>query len=141
MKLMLPPLPAIKNKREANWTTNYLKEWVLEKSTIPSGPIEVKVTTTNSLPFSAVSENQLQDLHKCTTAKGFWYKHPDTGMANRFDVTFYRNSPAYIIIKYPKSFYVITVGTFILEKKNSKRKSLTALRAESIAIISNNLSS
>jgi len=131
--MTLPALPPKKNKREANWTTTFLKKWVLEESTLPSGPIEVKVTTTNSIPFSAVT--QLNDLLQCTTKKGFWYKHPDSGMANRFDVTFYRDSPAFIIIKFPKGSCVITAQTFALEKEKSKRKSLTHERARDISII------
>jgi len=131
--MTLPPLPKKLNKREANWTTSFLKKWVLEESTLPSGPIEVKQTTINNIPFRVVT--QLNDLLQCMSAKGFWYKHPDTGMANKFDVTFYRNSPAWIIIKYPKGFVVISASAMKWEMENSKRKSLTWERAKDISTI------
>lgn len=131
----LPDLPRTLNKKEANWTTNFLKKWVLEESTLPSGPIEVKQTTENYLSFSAVSDQQLMDLIACTTRKGHWWKVADMGRKNDFDVVFYRNSPAWIIIKYPKGFVVIGAQTYKMEMERSTRKSLTWERAKDIAII------
>jgi hypothetical protein len=50
------------------------------------------------------------------------------------DYIYMRNEPAYIVIKYPKSFSIITIGTFLLEKQKSKRKSLTEKRASEISV-------
>lgn len=132
---MLPELPKKKNKREANWTTKFLKNWVLNHSTLPSGPIEVKQTIKDNIPFNAVSEQQRADLLACTTPKGHWWKVADMGRKNDFDVVFYRNSPAWIIIKYPKGFVVIGIITYIAEMERSKRKSLTWDRAQEISVI------
>jgi hypothetical protein len=51
------------------------------------------------------------------------------------DYAYYRNAPAYVCIKYPKQICLIDIETFILEDKRSKRRSLTASRAEDISII------
>lgn len=131
----MPPLPRVLRKKEASWTTTFLKKWVLEESTLPSGPIEVKNTNTNSIPFNAVSPEQLADLLACTTKRGHWWKVADMGRKNDFDVVFYRNSPAWIIIKYPTGFVVISAETYKLEMERSIRKSLTWERAQEIAII------
>ena len=131
----LPELPRILNKKEASWTTNFLKKWVLEESTLPSGPIEVKQTKMDSIPFSAVSEQQLADLLECMSSRGHWWKVADMGRKNDFDVVFYRNSPAWVVIKYPKGFVVISAGVYQLEMNRSTRKSLTWDRAKAIATI------
>ena len=131
----LPELPKKLNKKEANWTTNFLKNWVLVHSNLPSGPIEVKQTTKDYLSFSSVSEAQRRDLLACTTPKGHWWKVADMGRKNDFDVVFYRNSPAWIIIKYPKGFVVIGIVTYIMEMNRSERKSLTWERAVEVSVI------
>jgi len=131
----LPDLPRQLNKKEANWTTTFLKKWVLEETTLPSGPIEVKNTNLDYISFDAVSPQQRADLLACTTPRGHWWKVADMGRKNDFDVVFYRNSPAYVIINFPKGFIVTTIGNYIQEMENSKRKSLTWERAKSIAII------
>ena len=131
----LPDLPRQLNKKEASWTTKFLKQWVLEESTLPSGPIEVKQTSSDSIPFNAVSEQQLADLIACTTKRGHWWKVADMGRKNDFDVVFYRNSPAWLIFKYPKGFVVMSVLTYEMEMKRSARKSLTWQRAREISII------
>lgn len=133
--MILPDLPRQLKKKEANWTTTFLKKWVLEESTLPSGPIEVKQTPIDYISFSAVSEEQLSDLLACTTKKGHWWKVADMGRKNDFDVVFYRNSPAWIIIKYPKGFVVIGAETYKMEMERSTRKSLTWERAKEISII------
>lgn len=50
------------------------------------------------------------------------------------DYCYYRNAPSYIVIKYPKAFYIIPVGNLVFEKEYSKRKSLLESRAEAIAV-------
>ena len=55
------------------------------------------------------------------------------------DYIYLRNSPAYIVIKYPSSFSVIPIQTLLLEEsrlvKGKRLKSLTEKRAEEISII------
>lgn len=131
----LPELPRILNKKEASWTTKFLKHWVLDESTLPSGPIEVKQTKMDSIPFNAVSEQQLADLLACMSSRGHWWKVADMGRKNDFDVVFYRNAPAWIVVKYPKGFVVISASVYQLEMNRSARKSLTWDRALAIATI------
>ena len=126
--MTLPPLPRQLNKREANWTTNFFKGWLL-KNPLPTGPIEVKQTTKDYLAFSAVAEHQLAALIACTTAQGFWWKVADMGARNAFDIVWYCNSAAWVVIKYPKGFVVIDARVFKAEKQKSPRKSLTWERA------------
>ena len=120
-------------KREAEWTTTKFRKWI-KKNPLISAPIEIKLTTKDSIPFSAVAEHQLDALLACKSDKGFLWKIPDFGFTNPFDCLYYRNSPAFIVIKYPKGHFVIDVETFVLEKERSKRKSLTYARAKEIAL-------
>lgn len=98
---------------------------------------ELKQTST-SLPFDAVKEHQIAALVAASEGnKGLLYKAPDDSRGIKpFDFFFSINTPAYVVIKYPKHFEVISVGTFILEKNRSKKKSLTSQRAREISTIS-----
>lgn len=128
----LPPLPTKMQKREANWSTTTLRKWWLENRP-PVGPVEVKYATGGSLPFKAVAEHQLLAMLACMSDKGFLWKHPDMGNIGYWDFTYYRNSAAWIVIKYPKGFCVISARSFDLEMRRSVRKSLTWDRAKAIA--------
>ena len=132
---MLPELPKTLNKREAKWTTAKLKSWVLDHENFPGGPIEAKQTTKDYLNFKEVSESQRADLLACTTKRGFWWKVADMGRKNAFDVVFYRNSPAWVAIKYPQGFVIISIQEYIREMGESTRKSLTWDRAIDISHI------
>lgn len=126
---MLPDLPRVLNKREAKWTNSVFSKWVMAHP-IPSGPIEVKYTTTERLLFSSVAEHQLIALLACMSDKGFWWKIPDLGQRSPFDAIFYRNSPAWLVFKYPRGFVVISARAFEHEMKRDKKvKSLTWERA------------
>ena len=129
---MLPNLPTKLNKREAKWSTTVFRKWVLEHRP-PAGPFEPKYSTKDSLPFSAVAEHQLVALLACMTDAGFLWKIPDLGQRSPFDFIYYRNSPAWVVIKYPKGFVVISARAFEHESKRSKRRSLTWARAKEIA--------
>lgn len=120
-------------KREAQFSQRFAN-W-LRSSPQMSGPYELKQTTKDSLPFSCVAEHQLNALLACNSDKGFWYKISDQSQGIKpFDGIYYRNSPAWIVIKYPRFFVIIGIQTFIFEKKRSKRKSLTAERAKEISV-------
>lgn len=105
-----------------------------------SSVFEYKQTTTNSLAFSAVKEHQVTALLGCKSEEGFYFKIPDTSFCLLpFDAFFFKNAYAYVIIKYPKAFYVIDIDDFISEDKASKRRSLTSERADDIAVFRVNL--
>ena len=89
------------NKQEAQITTK-LKKWYHSVAET-SGPIEVKHTRgKNTFNLKELSEHQIDWLKAATTNHGCWWKIPDTGYgANPFDVLFYKNAPAYVIIAYP----------------------------------------
>lgn len=87
----------------------------------------------DSLPFSAVSQAQLDYGMAIKGNRGVWLRVQavQEGMP---DYVYLRRTPAYIVIKYPKSFQIIDVETFIYEKEKSKKKSLTKSRAEEISV-------
>lgn len=88
----------------------------------------------NSLPFSAVEDHQLHAL-LAASGKGFFYKISDESQGYKpFDCFALRACEAYIVIKYPSFFVLITVESFIMEKETSKRRSLTEARAKELAI-------
>jgi len=70
---------------------------------------ELKQTTTDSLPFSAVVPHQVQAL---SILNGF------------------------VVIKYPKSAEIISIMTWINESETSKRRSLTHSRAKELSTYS-----
>lgn len=129
---ILPDLPKSLNKREAKWSSTVFRKWLGEYPIVP-GPIEIKYVTTGSLLFSAVLDHQLAALLAASSKKGFIYKIPDLGQRNPFDFIYYRNSAAWIVIKYPKGFVIISADLFVHESKHSKRRSLTWERAKEIA--------
>jgi len=118
--------------KERNFQTTF-NHWLKEvyKRT---AAFELKQTTTNSLPFTAVVKHQrnalLQVRHACLV-----YKIPDVGFQNPFDTLEMCEQPAYVAIRYPKGVAIIPIDTFLLEEKRSKRKSLTFDRAMSLSVI------
>lgn len=120
-------------KREANFQTIF-SHW-LKSVHKQTGVFELKQTKTDSLPFSAVLPHQLQALENVRHGI-FVFKIPDAGYQNPFDCFSLFQQPAFVVIKYPKSFEVISIDAFLLEKERSKRKSLTWDRAKQISIIS-----
>jgi hypothetical protein len=96
--------------------------------------IEMKDTRgKDSLPFSEVKQAQIDWALAISSNKGVLMRTQavSEGMP---DYVYLRNEPAYIIIKYPKQFSIITIGNFLHEKEKSKRKSLTKERAEAISV-------
>ncbi len=127
----LPQLPKQIQKKEAAFGIK-LKKWMTENPRY-SCALEVKYTSTNSLPFAEVKEEQLIYGMAISSDKGAWIRV--IGSNGEPDYIWLRNTPSYIVIKYPKFFVLIGVETFILEKKRSTRKSLTDQRAKEIAIV------
>ncbi len=73
---MLPPLPKVLNKREANWTTTIFRKWCEKKGL--TAVFEIKYSKTNSLPFKAIADHQKHSLLKVRHGS-FVYKIPDMG--------------------------------------------------------------
>lgn len=122
-------------KREANFGGQF-RAWVRSNPGILAGPYELKHTSTSSISFGAVSDHQLASLLACKSDKGFLYKISDESTGYKpFDFIYFRNSPAYIVIKFPGHFEIIDVETYVREMKKSKKKSLTSQRAKEISIV------
>ncbi len=120
-------------KREAEFTL--LFRHYLKAHPMFSAVFELKQTTTDSISFSSVKEHQINALLAVNSKNGFLYKIPDDSIGMKpFDMIYYLNAPSYIVILYPRSFSIISVGTFLLEKERSKRKSLTEDRAAQISV-------
>lgn len=108
-----------------HWLKNVYKQ---------TGAFELKITKTDSLPFSAVKQHQLDAL--LNAKKGvFVFKIPDCGYQNPFDTFCLTGVPAFIVIKYPDFFCLIDIDAFITEKNISTRKSLMAERAKELSTI------
>lgn len=120
-------------KREANFTELF-RHW-LKAHPMYSAAFELKQTRTTSLPFVAVKEHQLTAL-MAAKLEGILYKIPDDSRGIKpFDLVYLRHAYAWVVIKYPKAFYIIDVEMFMHEKALSARKSLTDHRAREISTI------
>lgn len=98
---------------------------------------ELKVTPTNSLPFSAVKDHQEAALYAAKHANLF-VKIPDLGNKNPCDAIGLVMVPAYVVVMFrskdagQKEFFLIEIDTWLREKEFSSRKSLTEERAREI---------
>jgi hypothetical protein len=123
------------HKRESQFG-NKFRSWI-RANPMFAAPYELKQTTTSSIRFDSVSEHQVDCLMACKSDKGFLYKISDQSQGYKpFDFVYYRNSPAYVVIRYPTHFEIIDIETFVKEQKKSKVKSLTSSRAKEISIVS-----
>ena len=98
--------------------------------------IEMKDTRGKSyLSFREITEAQLNYGLAIMSDKGVLIRVQaiSEGMP---DYIYLRSTPAWIVIKYPRSFEIISVTVFILEKNKSKSKSLTYVRAKEISTTS-----
>ncbi len=98
---------------------------------------ELKQTSKDSIPFSCVEDHQLVYLEAIRSDKGVLVRVQGTN--GEPDYIYLRNEPAYIVIKFPKSFHIITPDAFLIAKRKEDRKSLTESRAKEISIKSVNL--
>jgi len=102
-----------------------------------SGAFELKITQGGrALPFSAVQDHQKEALFNAHI-RSIVYKIDDSGIGQKpFDCFKLDKVPAYVVVMYYqrgcKHFYMIDIETWIREKKNSHRKSLTEDRAKEI---------
>lgn len=104
-------------KREAQFTTRF-KKWLHVHALIPSsGAYELKVTTTKRIPFTAVTEHQVDALMAVKTGK-FIYKIPDAGWQNPFDVIMMSGQPAWVVLGFQEprkktQTYIIDIELFL----------------------------
>lgn len=119
-------------KREAKFTILF-RHWLKQYDPMFSAGFELKQTTTDSLPFDAVKDHQIDAL-LAANSTGLLYKAPDDSRGIKpFDLFYLRGAATYVVIKYPSCFVLINIRIFKMEKEKSKRKSLTVKRAQQIA--------
>ena len=124
-----------KIKREANFGllfSHYIKAY----PEIETATFELKQTNKDSIAFSAVKDHQIAWL-KASVQGTFLYKPPDDsrGIKPCDYILIRKAKDAYIVIKYPAFFAVISVFVFEKESQTSLRRSLTSNRAQEIAHI------
>lgn len=127
-------------KREAKFTLLF-RHW-LKANPMPSAAFELKQCG-SCLPFDAVQEHQIDALQAAKSTLGLLYKGPDDSRGIKpVDLFYLRNSLAFVVIRFASlEFSIIDIDTFLLEKKRSKRKSLTMARAREISTITVSLRS
>lgn len=128
---MLPDLPRILKKREADFGI-LLRHWLKANPTF-STAYELKQTSGTSIPFSCLEEHQAIYLQAIKSNQGTLIRVQ--GVSGEPDYIYLRNCPASVVIKFPREFSIIDIDTFLMEKKRSKRKSLTVARAREISTI------
>lgn len=89
----------------------------------------------DSISFSKVEQPQVDHAMAVRWGDKGCLIRVQAGNIGAPDYAFYKNAPAFIVIKYPKMFCFIDIDTFLLEKEKSARKSLTGNRARQISII------
>lgn len=123
-------------KREAKLQEKFgrwLKAVYLEK--YAGGQFELKQTTNDSLPFSAVKDHQEQALYNTKHGK-FYFKYPDDSRGTKpCDCVALSGIDAYVVIGYPLGAVMIDIDVWLREKKASARRSLTFTRAKAIGEI------
>jgi hypothetical protein len=117
-------------QREAKFGTQ-LRSWI-RANPQRTCVFENKQTTSNSIPFNCITDDQIDYLRAVKSDKGVLVR--TLGGNSEPDYIYLRNEPALIVIKYPGEFSMIDVDTWVLERDRSKRKSLTMVRAREISI-------
>lgn len=119
-------------KREADFGKLF-RHWIKAHRQPISAAYELKQTLKDSIPFSDVQEHQIDALF-AVKQKQLLYKLPDDSRGIKpFDYVYLAEADAYVVIKYPDCFVMISPTVFVSEKQKSTRKSLTSLRAREIA--------
>jgi hypothetical protein len=120
-------------KQEADFSIrlrHYLKAHPLPISC----PLEVKDTRGKEyFSYAELKEEQINNAMASKSDKGNLIRI-SVGTIGAPDYCYYRNSPAYVVIKYPSGFVFLDIETLVLERDSSKRKSLTWERAQEISI-------
>ena len=131
--MILPDLPKQNKKDEADFGIDFRKWWMQNGM---NAPYELKDTRgKDSISFSEITDDQIMFALAAKSSKGVLIR-VEKGTLGAPDYVGFRNSPAWIVIKYPKSAEVIDIDALLLEKSRSKRKSLTSERARAISTVS-----
>lgn len=131
--LMLPELPTQHKASEAKFGVAFRKWW--NANPLP-GTFELKHTHgKDSLPFSSVEAEQTSFALTTNSKKGCLVRVA-SGTIGASDYIGLVASPAWVVIKYPREFHIISIHAFIFEQARSKRRSLTLDRARAISTIS-----
>lgn len=85
------------------------------------------------LPFSEVKDEQINWGLRISSPKGALIRV--IGLNGQPDFIWMRNAPAWIVIRYPKKFEVISVRAFDMERRKTEHKSLSSSRAAAISTI------
>lgn len=128
----LPNLPRRNKREEAKFGLIFRRWW--EKNP-RRGTFELKDTRgKNYLSFSEVKDAQIRYGRLVSSKKGVLIRLEPT-IEGIPDYGGYREDPAYIVIRYPKFFCLISIETFLLEKSRFSVGPLTAARARDIAVL------
>lgn len=130
--MTLPNLPRVNKKKEAEAGV-IIRHW-LDKNPflLTTSTLEMKYAhANNSLPFSEVKPEQIAYAMAVRSQRGVLMR--TDGVRGMPDYVYLRNEPAYIVIKFRRSFCLIDPETWQLESKRSKRRSLTESRARLIS--------
>lgn len=119
-------------KREASFNT-FFNHW-LKEVWQETGAFELKQSQTESLPFSALKDHQLQALLH-TKHGTFVFKIPDLGVQNPFDAFSLSEEKAFVVVKYPRFFCLIDIDVWFSESSSSIRRSLTSARAKELSTV------
>jgi hypothetical protein len=94
---------------------------------------EIKQSSGSSIPFSALADHQAEYLTAVTSDKGVLIRV--RGEAGEPDYIYLRKFPACVVAFIGREFHIISIGTWLLERSRSKRKSLTISRAKEISTV------
>lgn len=98
------------NKDESKWTTVF-NRYLREKKMY--GFFELKVTVTETFPFSKIETNQYDGL-QATEKNGLVWKLSDQDMRQKpCDTLSIPPLPSYIVIKFPDAFYFIRMKDIV----------------------------
>ena len=122
--------------REKDFQTNFGK-WLKFNKML--GVFELKVSKGSSIPFSALEPHQEEALFNAEF-EHIYYKIPDSGYQNPFDCFLLKGIPANVVVmfnvpKNKKEFIMISILKWKYIKQNSKRKSLTEVKAKEMGTI------
>ena len=129
--MKLPTLPKQIKNREAEFGVQF-RAYIKKNPWDFTAHFELKQTEGESIPFSSLEDHQIiygEALRD--SAKGVLIRN--MGGSGEPDYTYSYRDPVFVVIKYPGEFFIIQLSSFLKEKEDSVRKSLTRERAREIA--------
>lgn len=131
---ILPDLPKKNKKKEADFGLKF-RQWLTTVRFL-SCTFELKDSRGKDyINFAEIVEDQVAHALRTESEKGNLIRI-EKGTIGAPDYVYLRNAPAYIVIHYPRSFEIITIGNLLHEKNTHKKKSLTSARARDISVMS-----